>query len=83
MLPAAAQVIGARYLGRLPDSQGRAQKSSSCVRSNVRRTGGSAAGEGEKWKNGERPYLIARVALNRNFLLEAAVSVKSGSGGRI
>jgi hypothetical protein len=37
-----------------------------------------------KVKEGERPYLIARVALNRNVLLEAAVScVKSGSGGRL
>jgi len=36
---------------------------------------------------GERPYLIARVGVNRNVLLEAAASaagcVKCGSGGRI
>ena len=35
----------------------------------------------------ERPYLIARIGLNRGVLLEAAASavgcVKSGSGGRI
>lgn len=38
-------------------------------------------------KRGEKPYLIARVALNHMVLLEAAASaagcVKSGSGGRI
>jgi hypothetical protein len=37
-------------------------------------------------KAGERPYLIARVGLNRAVLLEAAAAgscVKSGSGGRI
>jgi hypothetical protein len=37
-------------------------------------------------KPGERPYLVARVGLNRAVLLEAAASaadyVKSGSGGR-
>ena len=32
-------------------------------------------------KPGEAPYLIARVGLNRNMLLEAALKV--GSGGRI
>ena len=33
-------------------------------------------------KRGEQPYLIARVALNRNVLIEAAAGcVKSGSGG--
>jgi site-specific DNA recombinase len=45
--------------------------------------GGRVAVRPAKVKAGERPYLIARVALNRNVLLEAAVScVKSGSGGR-
>ena len=35
-------------------------------------------------KPGEKPYLIARVGLNRNVLIEAAAScVKSGSGGPI
>jgi hypothetical protein len=33
---------------------------------------------------GEWPYLIARVGLNRNVLIEAAIScVKSGSGGAL
>jgi hypothetical protein len=36
---------------------------------------------------GERPFLVARVGLNRSVLLEAAASasgcVKFGSGGRI
>ena len=33
---------------------------------------------------GEKPYLIARMRLNRAVLLEAAgMCVKSGSGGRI
>jgi hypothetical protein len=36
-------------------------------------------------KPGERPFLVARVGLNRSVLLEAAAStggsVKSGSGG--
>jgi hypothetical protein len=37
-----------------------------------------------KLRAGERPYMIARVGLNRNVLIEAANScVKSGSGGRI
>ncbi len=40
-----------------------------------------------KLKPGERPYLVGRVALNREVLLQAAESaagcVKSGSGGRI
>ena len=38
-----------------------------------------------KTKPGERPYLIARIALNRGVLLEAAAAgcVKSGSGGAI
>ena len=38
-------------------------------------------------KDGERPYLIARVGINREILLEAAAEaagcVKNGSGGRI
>ncbi len=38
-------------------------------------------------KPGERPYLVARIALNRNVLLQAAASaagcVEFGSGGRI
>jgi hypothetical protein len=38
-------------------------------------------------KPGERPYLVARLGLNRTVLLEAAASaagcVFSGSGGRI
>lgn len=42
---------------------------------------------GADTKPGERPYLVARVGLNRGVLLEAAASaaggVKSGSGGRI
>jgi hypothetical protein len=34
--------------------------------------------------DGEKPYLIARMGLNRAVLLEAAgMCVKSGSGGRI
>jgi DNA invertase Pin-like site-specific DNA recombinase len=46
--------------------------------------GGRVAVRPAQVKDGERPYLIARVALNRNVLIEAAMScVKSGSGGTL
>ncbi len=83
MLPRAAQVLRDRIRGgnlglRDPPSivQGR--------NTLFAMFGGKVALRPAQVKNGEKPYLIARVGLNRDVLLEAAGScVKFGSGGRI